>query len=116
MTYKQPGDPGGLVAGSIDEDLPEILDLDKTISNPEFWNKVQNQETEDLENELNPTEASAPSPPTYKLTKKSIKENDFLEKQPQPLEFYDWEGEKRVIKEKELKKSVFSHGIEAGTI
>jgi hypothetical protein len=39
LTYKQPG----LGAGNIDEDLPKIPDLEKTISNPEFWNKVQNQ-------------------------------------------------------------------------
>lgn len=115
MTYKQPGDSGGLGAGSIDEDLPKIPDPSKTINDIEFWNKVHRQKTEDLENELNPTEASVPSPPTSKLTKSSIKENDFLKKQPEPLEFKDWEGEKIIIKGKELKKAVFSHGIEAET-
>lgn len=94
LTYKQPGDPGGLGAGNIDEDLPKIPDLEKTISNPEFWNKVQNQEPEDSEDELKPKEASVPSPLTYKLTRKSLKENDFLKKQPEPLEFKDWKGDK----------------------
>jgi len=109
LTYKQPGDPGGFGAGNIDEDLPEIPDLKDTISDSEFWDKVQNQEPEYSENELNPKEAPVSSQPTYKLTKESIKENDFLDKQPQPLLFKDWEGDEKIIKGKELKKiSIFS--------
>lgn len=95
--------------------MPEISYLKDTISDSEFWNNVQNQELEDSEDELNPTEVPVPSPPTYQLTNESIKENDFLETQLQPLLFKDWEGETKVIKSKELKKSVFSHGIEAET-
>ena len=29
--------------------------------------------------------------------------------------FKDWEGEDRIIKSRQLKKSVFSHGFEFGT-
>lgn len=113
LTYKQSGNAGGkgFGAGNIDEDLPEIPDLKNTISDSEFWDKVQNQESTDSEEKDEPVS----SPPTYKLTRESIKENDFLDKQPQPLVFKDWEGETRIIKGKELKKSTFSHGIEAGT-
>jgi len=49
------------------------------------------------------------------LTKETIKENDFLTKNLEPREFTDWEGDKKIIKSKELKKSVFSHRQEAGT-
>ena len=115
LTYKKPGDPGGFGAGNSNKDLPEIPDLKDTISDSEFWVNVQNQELEDSEDELNPTQMPVPSPPTYQLTKKSIKDNDFLETQLQPFVFKDWEGETKVIKSKELKKSVFSHGIEAQT-
>lgn len=31
------------------------------------------------------------------------------------MSFQDWESDKKIIKGRELKKSVFSHGIEAGT-
>ena len=89
------GDPGGFGAGNINEDLPEIPDLKDTISDSEFWDNVQNQELEDSD-ELNPTEVPVSSPPTSQLTKKSIKENDFLETQLQPFLFKDWEGEKKL--------------------
>ena len=61
LTYKRSGDPGSFAAGNIDDDLPEIPDLKNTISDPEFWNNVQNQELEDLEDELNPKEAPVSS-------------------------------------------------------
>jgi len=91
LTYKKSGDPGGkgFGTGNIDEDLPEIPDLKDTISDSEFWDKVQNQEPKDSEEK----EERVSSPPTYKLTKESIKKNDFLEKQLEPFLFQDWEGE-----------------------
>lgn len=115
MSQGKPGYPGDFGAGNSNENFPEIPDLKDTISDPEFWNNVQNQELEDSEDEVNPTEVPVPSPPTYQLTKKSIKDADFLETQLQPFLFQDWEGETKIIKAKELKKSVFSHGIEAET-
>jgi len=45
------------------------------------------------------------------LTKESMKENNFLTKQLDPREFPDWGGEKRIIQSKELRKSVFAHGL-----
>jgi hypothetical protein len=109
--YKQLGDPG---AGNINENLLEIPDMKDRISDPQFWNEVQDPELEDSRNELSPKEASVSSPPTYQWTKKSLKENTFLEEQRQPFVFKDWEGDTKTIKGKELKKSVFSHGIQAG--
>jgi len=69
--------------------LPNIPDPDNTISDPEFWNNVQGQETEDSEDKSKSTEASASSPLTYKLTKESMKGNDFLTKNLDPREFND---------------------------
>lgn len=99
MTYKQPGDPGGLGAGNIDEDLPEIPDAEKTISDPEFSNTLLGEETED--------ESTPATPPTKKLTQQSFKQNDSVTEIIQPREFYDWEGKKRVVKSKELKNATF---------
>lgn len=111
MTYKQPSGPpsGGLGGINYDDNFASIPDDGNIISDPEIWNNFQGQETDNSEDELEPT-----SPPTYKLTKESIKENDFFTKQLEPRKFTDWEGEKKVIKSKELKKTVFSHGWEAG--
>jgi hypothetical protein len=49
-------------------------------------------------------EAPKPSPPTGKLTKQAIQNNDATTKMISPIEFNDWEGESRAIKSKELKK------------
>jgi hypothetical protein len=106
------GDPGGFGAGNINEDLPEIPYLKDTISDPEFWDTILGEETED---ESTPAEQMPTTPPTKQLTKESLKKNDSVTENIQPYEFYDWEGKKRVIKSKELKNAAFSHGLEAGT-
>lgn len=84
--------------------MSEIPDLKDTISDSEFWDNVQKKDSED---ELNPTEVPVSRSPTYKLTRESIKENDFLEKQPQTFLFKDWEGEKKIINGKTLKNQYF---------
>ena len=33
-----------------------------------------------------------------------------------PIEFNDWEGKSRVIKSKEIKKTVFAKGYDAGVV
>ena len=106
------GDPGGFGAGNSNEDLPKIPDPENTISDPEFWNTIFEEETED---ESTPAKQMPSTPPTKRLTKESLKKNDFVTGNIQPREFYDWEGKKRIIRSKELKSAAFSHGFEAGT-
>lgn len=119
MTYQQPGGFGG---GNSNEDFTEIPHTEDTITDPEFWdqfwNRAQNQEPQvsDLsDDELNPTERPVSSPPTHQLTKKSIQDNNFLTNTLHPVEVKDWKGDTIVIKAKAVKKSVFSHRIQAGT-
>lgn len=116
VRYKQPGapSPGGLGAANYDEDLPTIPDDENTISDRTFWDNVQGVNS-DSDDESEQTENLPPtSPPTRKLSKKYIKENNFLTKDIEPRTFLDWEGDSKVIKSRELKKSVFAHGYEAG--
>lgn len=101
-------DPGGLGPNN-GNDMP---DVGNTISDPEFWDTILGEETED---ESTRAEQMPTTPPTKKLTKESLKENDSVTENIQPYEFSDWEGKKRVIKSKELKNATFSHGFEAGT-
>ena len=113
MRYR-PGAPsapsGGLGAGNVD-DLLANPDPDNMISDPEFWNAM-----EESEDESQPAEAPKNSPPTSKLTKKEIQKNDQSTKQIDPIKFVDWEGDDRVLRSQELKKSVYSHGYEAGVV
>jgi len=103
-------DPGtGGLGQNNDNDIP---DIENTISDPEFWDTILGEETED---ESTPAEQMLTTPPTKQLTKQSLKKNYFVTEIIQPREFYDWEGKKRIIKSKELKNAIFSHGFEAGT-
>ena len=110
IRYATPGgdDPGGLNTNS-GNDFQDIPNAEDTISDPEFWNTILGEETED---ESMPVPATSP---TKKLTQQSLKENDSVTKIIHPREFNDWEGKKRVVKSKELKNATFSHGFEAGT-
>lgn len=76
------------------------------ITDAEFWDQIHEQE-------LGESEGEESSQPTYQLSKEIMKENDSTPDRP-PLEFTDWEGNTRVIKNKELKKTLFGHGSEAG--
>jgi hypothetical protein len=64
----------------------------------------------------NPAEAPKASPPTYELTKKALPENDQTTKPISPVAFTDWEGENKIIKSKELKKTLYAHGYKAGVV
>lgn len=70
----------------------------------------------DSEDESKPAEAPKSSPPTYELTKKAIPENDQTTKPISPVAFTDWEGETKVTKSKELKKTLYAHGYEMGVV
>ena len=114
ITYKPPSGPGGFGAGNIDADFPEIPDPKDTISDPEFWGEIFDQEPADTEDDPNPKQSKVPTPPTYNLVKKAIKEHDYIENQIEPFSFKDWEGEIKKLHSREMKKSIFSHGFEAG--
>ena len=74
------------------------------------------QTLRDSEDESQPAEASKPSLPTGKLTNKDIQKNNDSTRPISPRAFTDWEGENKVIKSKELTKSVYAHGYEAGVV
>jgi len=120
ITYKPlPGSsPRGSGNYDYDENLSENVDPDKTISDPEFWNSIETLGESDAEDESAPIQAPKNSPPTKKLTKEAIKDkkNNALTKIIHPTAFTDWEGENKVIKSKEIKKTVYAHGYEAGVV
>ena len=91
ITYKSsPGSGAGAGAGgsgNYDVNLPKDVDPDKSISDPCFWNTLEN--LGDSENESEPAEAPKPSPPTGKLTKKAIQENDQTTNPISPVAFID---------------------------
>ena len=116
ITYKSSPGSGAGGSGNYDVDLPKDVDPDKSISDPDFWNTMEN--LGDSEDESEPAEAPKPSPPTYELTKKAISEseNDQTTNPVSPVAFTDWEGENKLIKSKELKKTLYAHGYEAGVV
>ena len=88
-----------------------------------FWTKsngYRNYTTEenlgDSEDESEPAEAPKTSTPTGKLTKESIPDYDYTTNPISPFPFRDWEGENKLIKSKELKKTLYAHGYEAGVV
>jgi len=99
--------PGGSGNYGYDEDPS------KTITNPEFWDSLLGES--DAEDESALTEASN-STPTGELTKKAIPENDATTKTIHPTKLTDWEGEDKRVKSREVKKTVFAHGYEAGIV
>ena len=107
--------PGGSGNYDFDENLSNSGNSDQVISDPGFWDSIETLGESD-EEDSTPTEAPKPSPPTGKLTKQAIQNNDATTKMISPIEFNDWEGESRAIKSKELKKTVFAKGYDAGVV
>ena len=118
LTYRPtPGsNSGGSGKGNSGENFPNSESNDQEILDPEFWGSVDTLGSSDAEENGTPKQAPKPSPPTGKLTKKAISENDRTTKMIAPFEFTDWEGDRIRIKSKELKKSVFAKGYEAGVV
>ena len=108
--------PGGSGNYDFDENLSNSGNSDQVISDPGFWDSIETLGESDEEEDSTPTEAPKPSPPTGKLTKQAIQNNDATTKMISPIEFNDWEGESRTIKSKELKKTVFTKGYDAGVV
>ena len=117
LTYRSMPDsnPGGSGNYDSDENLSNSGNSDQVISDPGFWDSIETLGESD-EEDSTPTEAPKPSPPTGKLTKQAIQNNDATTKMISPIEFNDWEGESRAIKSKELKKTVFAKGYDAGVV
>ena len=117
LTYKSMPDsnPGSSGNYDFDENLSNSGNSDQVISDPGFWDSIETLGESD-EEDSTPTEAPKPSPPTGKLTKQAIQNNDATTKMISPIEFNDWEGESRAIKSKELKKTVFAKGYDAGVV
>jgi hypothetical protein len=117
LTYRSMPDPnpGGSGNYDSDENLSNSGNSDQVISDPGFWDSIETLGESD-EEDSTPTEAPKPSPPTGKLTKQAIQNNDATTKMISPIEFNDWEGESRTIKSKELKKTVFAKGYDAGVV
>ena len=118
LNYRpMPGsNPGGSGNYELDENLSNNVNSDQVISDPGFWDSIETLGEFDEEENSTPTEALKPSPPTGKLTKQPIQDNAATTKMISSIEFNDWEGESRVIKSKELKKTVFAKGYDAGVI
>ena len=108
--------PGGSGNYDSDENLSNSGNSDQVISDPGFWNSLETLGESDAEEDSTPTEAPKPTPPTGKLTRQAIQDNDATTKMISPTEFNDWEGESRTIKSKELKKTVFAKGYDAGVV
>jgi hypothetical protein len=106
--------PGSNPGGSGNYDF-DSGNSDQVISDPGFWDSIETLGKSDEENST-PTEAPKPSPPTGTLTKQAIQNNDATTKMISPIEFNDWEGESRAIKSKELRKTVFAKGYDAGVV
>ncbi len=117
LTYRSMPDsnPGGSGNYDSDENLSNSVNSDQVVSDPGFWDSMETLGESDEEGST-PTEALKPSPPTGKLTKKAIQNNDSTTQMISPIEFNDWEGESRTIKSKELKKTVFAKGYDAGVV
>ena len=108
--------PGGSGNYDFDENLSNSGNSDQVISDPGFWNSLETLGESDAEEDSTPTEAPKSTPPTGKLTRQAIPDNDATTKMISPTEFNDWEGESRTIKSKELKKTVFAKRYEAGVV
>ena len=108
--------PSGSGNSGFDENLFNSGNSGQAISDPAFWDDLAAPGESDKEEDSTPTEAPKPSPPTGKLTQQAIKDNDATTKQISPTEFNDWEGESRQIKSRELKKTVFAKGYDAGVV
>ena len=104
-----------LTSECFDENLSNSGNSDQVINDPRFWDSIETLGESDKEDST-PTEAPKPSLPTGKLTKQAIQNNDATPKMILPIEFNDWEGESRVIKSKDLKKTVFAKGYNAGVV
>lgn len=74
LTYKNPSGPDGY-NDDANIDLLEIPDFKNVIDDSEFWDQVLNPELEN-ENKLGP-EPSPTSSPTYKISKKCIRDNNY---------------------------------------
>ena len=107
---KRPGDPSFGAHGEEDgvPDTKDIPDFEDSINDPIYWNKLDESENEENQEPPSPT-------PNSKLSKEGIAEHNYLTKSPEPFRFDDWEGIERSIYGRELKKTVYHNGIEAGT-
>ena len=116
LTYRSMPDsnPGGSGNYDSDENLSSSGNSDQVINDPGFWDSIETLGESD-EEDSTPTEAPN-STSTWKLTKKGVQDNNALTKTISPTEFNDWEGEGRIIKSKELKKTVFAKGYQAGVV
>ena len=112
ITYKPSPGSGNGGSGNYNINLPKDVDPDKSISDPDFWNTLES--LGDSEDESEPTEAPKPSKPTGMLTKEIMPQYDSTTKPISPFTFRDWEGENKVIKSKELKKTLYAYGYETG--
>lgn len=119
VKYRRPApgsNPGS--SGSFDEDVFKYVNPDLAVSDREFWDRVGSlgESSDSEEEESTPTQAPRTTRPTGELTKQAIKENDQTTKIITPTKFNDWDGEARVIKSRELKKTVYAKGYKAGIV
>ena len=114
IKYKPASGSGDGGSGNYNVDFPKDVDPDKSISDPDFWNTLEN--LGDSEDESEPAEAPKTSTPTGILTKEAIRDYDYTTNPISPFQFRDWEGENKVIKSKELKKTLYAHGYQAGVV